>query len=196
MDNFDDISEKYRNEIINLYKNQDNGDIPNLADENVSEQDIADESTVKTEDFPVMPPAVAENAIYDRNNESAGMGKGFLKIKVTTGNAYPLENALVIVTRFVNENEEIVNILQTDESGETPVIELDAPLKNGKEISDKNPYLYYNIMTSADGYYQVQNRNVALFSGITSIQPVNLVPLPAYTDENNVQIFYEQEPNL
>lgn len=196
MDSFDDISEKYRNEIINLYKNQES-DTADMKEENTAEQEEKiDEGDNVPENYPVMPPAVSENALYDRASEQAGMGKGFLKVSVTTGNAYPLENVLVIVTRFINGNEEIVNILQTNESGETPVIELDAPLKNGREVSDKNPYTFYNILTSAEGYYQVQNRNVALFSGITSIQPVNLIPLPAYTDDKKVQIFYEQEPNL
>ena len=203
MDNFDDIAEKYRNEIINLYNNQDDKTIEANSDKQSSEKNSADtETDIQNEEYqennnyPIMPPAVSESALYNAESEKAGMGKGFLKITVTAGGAYPVENAIVIITRFTDGSEQVVNILQTNESGETPVIELDAPLANGTKVSDKNPYMYYNTLVSADGYYDVQNRNIALFSGITSIQPVNLIPLPAYTDERRTMTFYEQEPNL
>lgn len=204
LNKFDDMAGKYKDEIIKLYQNQNNDDLQESEDEIMklyqNNDDLPEpeyEPPVDNQEesiLPVMPPAIAEQSnIYEKNN----MGTGFLKVEVSSGNnAYPVENALVIITKNENGREDIMYILETDINGTTSLSELSAPLENGTEISDRTPYSYYNIIVYKPGYYEVQNKNAAVFSGITSIQPVKLIPLPAYTEENRVTTFYEQEPDL
>lgn len=202
LNNFNDESKKYKDEIIKLYKNQ-NSDydmesymsmFPEPSDE---EPENNPEETAENSFPQVMPPAVAQQSqVYDENPEN-NMGTGFLRVEVTSADrAYPAENALVIITEIKNGRESILYILETDKNGAAPIAELSAPVFSGSEISDKKPFSYYNVMVYAKGFYEVQNKNIAIFNGITSILPVNLIPVPAYTEEKRTVSFYGQETDL
>jgi len=198
MDNLDDITKKYKDEIVNLYKNQENEYVPDFSDdETISENDEPSENGEKIPDDMIMPPAVTEPLKVYNSEDEEYKGSGYLIVEVKSGSgAYPVENALVIVTRNINGEDKILSIMRTNQNGKTEIMELPAPANNGTKISDKNPYAFYNVIVYMESYYEVQNRNVSVFSGITSLLPVNLIPLPAYTHENQVMTFYEQEPDL
>lgn len=198
MDNLDDITKKYKDEIVNLYKNQENEYVPDFSDdETISENDEPSENGEKIPDDMIMPPAVTEPLKVYNSEDEEYKGSGYLIVEVKSGSgAYPVENALVIVTRNINGEDKILSIMRTNQNGKTEIMELPAPANNGTKISDKNPYAFYNVIVYMESYYEVQNRNVSVFSGITSLLPVNLIPLPAYTHENKVMTFYEQEPDL
>lgn len=201
MDNLDDITKKYRDEIVNLYKNQDSEYVPDFINEETSDNNNAEmknsDDMQNTNENIVMSPAISEPlTVYDKNQEQY-KSSGYLIVEVTAGsNAFPIENALVIITRMVNGEEKILSILRTNQSGRTDILELPAPVENGTEISSVRPYANYNVITYVDSYFEVQNKNISIFSGITSLLPVNLIPLPAHTDTNQVMTFYEQEPDL
>lgn len=198
MDNLDDMTKKYKDEIVNLYKNQDNEYVPDFPDdESVAEDNEQSENGEKVSDDMIMPPAVTEPLKVYNSEDEEYKGSGYLIVEVKSGSgAYPVENALVIVTRNINGEDKILSIMRTNQNGKTEIMELPAPANNGTKISDKNPYAFYNVIVYMESYYEVQNRNVSVFSGITSLLPVNLIPLPAYTHENKVMTFYEQEPDL
>ncbi|HCR74419.1 MAG TPA: hypothetical protein DIW26_08695 [Ruminococcus sp.] len=206
LNNFDDASKKYKDEIIKLYKNQ-NSDydmesymsmFPEAVPEPSAEELENNSEEIAETSFPqVMPPAVAEQSpVYNENLEN-NMGTGFLRVEATSADrAYPAENALVIITEIKNGRENILYIFETDKNGSSPIAELPAPVFSGGEISDKKPFSYYNVLVYAKGFYEVQNKNVAVFNGITSILPVNLIPVPAYTEEKRTVSFYGQETDL
>lgn len=198
MDNLDDMTKKYKDEIVNLYKNQDNEYVPDFPDdETIAEDSEPSENGEKVPDDMIMPPAVTEPLKVYNSEDEEYKGSGYLIVEVKSGSgAYPVENALVIVTRNINGEDKILSIMRTNQNGKTEIMELPAPANNGTKISDKNPYAFYNVIVYMESYYEVQNRNVSVFSGITSLLPVNLIPLPAYTHENKVMTFYEQEPDL
>ncbi len=197
MDNLDDITKKYRDEIVSLYKGQDSEYIPDFVNEETSDNNSEEVKNSDNKSNNVMAPAVSEPLTVYNKNQEKDKGSGYLIVEVTAGNnAFPIENALVIITRMINGEEKILSILTTNQSGRTNITELPAPLENGTEISDTRPYAYYNVITYVNSYYEVQNKNISIFSGITSLLPVNLIPLPAYTDNNKVMTFYEQEPDL
>lgn len=129
----------------------------------------------------------------DQSSPSANTQTGYLKVMVNVGDkAMPIEGASVLVT----ENDGGKQILQyfgfTNESGETPVIPLPAPpVENSEAPKGKNVYAVYDIRTDAPGYRTVINRGVPIFEGITSIQNVQLNPLPGGTIE-----YMENEPDL
>ncbi len=121
---------------------------------------------------------------------------GGLQIAVTSLKGfYPVENASVKV--FINEGEaqEVLAEDLTDKSGKTKVFSLSAP-----EISvslDKNstklPYSLYNVSVYADGYIGQILMNIPVFTGVTSLQRVDL--FTASSAEQKVEITDEM-PNF
>lgn len=108
--------------------------------------------------------------------------KGYLKISVTeVGGTIPIKGALVVITEYGDDDGESVNVLYsltTDESGYTPTLALDAPVKSESMMPGAyQPYALYNINVVFDRYYPVESVGVPVFAGVTSIQPINLLPL-------------------
>lgn len=108
--------------------------------------------------------------------------KGYLKISVTeAGGTIPIKGALVVITEYGDDDGESVNVLYsltTDESGYTPTLALDAPVKSESMMPGAyQPYALYNINVVFDRYYPVESVGVPVFAGVTSIQPINLLPL-------------------
>ena len=111
---------------------------------------------------------------------------GFLEVAVKTANgALPVAGARVNVYEYSPEETAskgaLLYSLLTDEDGQTPRLALDA---KSKELSmtpgNKNPFTVYNIGVEREGFYSNQYINVPIFQGITSIQPVELIPLMEY----------------
>ena len=117
---------------------------------------------------------------------------GFLEVVVRTVNgALPLEGALVSIYEYTQKDESaqrgaLLYSLETDENGRTPKIAL--PTKDKKlsqSYGNENPYATYNISVAKDGYYNSSYVNTPVFQGITSIQPVSLIPLSEYASPND-----------
>lgn len=118
---------------------------------------------------------------------------GFLRFSVgTASNTIPLKDAAVYVyTDPVNGDEgRLLYTLRTNEDGLTETITLPTPpLSESFSPEYPRPYSTYNVFASMDGYYPTEGRTVPLFPGITSIQPINLIPVsempgaPAPIDE-------------
>ena len=103
---------------------------------------------------------------------------GFIRITVrTAGGAVPVERAVVTVK---DGNENLLAVFFTDESGNTPTLKVAAPPKANSETPNSGgaPFFVYNIDTDKAGYGSVRNINVPVFSGVTSVQPVELTPSP------------------
>ena len=123
----------------------------------------------------------------------------FLVVQVSTADeAMPVSEAYVTVTRERNEEEILVRFALTDQSGKTPVMALPAlPAELSEESGNPHPYVSYNIRTDHQGYYSVKNIHVPVFGGITSIQPVEMVPVPEKEDDNKEMLVLEsQAPGL
>ena len=111
------------------------------------------------------------------NNENIG----YLLIKVSTARgAIPLENATVSVRGTPAEHSGILYSIETDSSGLTPRLALPAPPKNlSQEPSNViPPYSLWNIDVYLEGFSTAHYTNVPVYSGITSIQNADLIPLP------------------
>ncbi len=102
---------------------------------------------------------------------------GFIKVRVTTaGGALPVERAVVTVK---DQNEQILAVYFTDSAGLTPTLKVLAPPIELSEApgSATPPYYSYNIDTDKAGFVSVRNIGAPVYPGITSIQPVELIPL-------------------
>ena len=125
---------------------------------------------------------------------------GTLLVRVSTaGIALPVEGADVRIDGGEEGNHEIHYLLTTDRSGLPERILLPAPpAAISLTPSGQKAFADYNIRVFKDGFYPVLLRNVPIFSGVTAIQAVELIPWPSYNKDEypplSVLDFTESEP--
>lgn len=130
-------------------------------------------------------------------------GVGYLIVNVSTARgAIPLDGASVTVMYDEENNTSVFTVLTTDMSGKTPKIELPAPPRALSETpGNTRPYATYALQIDKDGYYRITNTGVPIFSGITSIQPVEMIPLAEYNPDTTyprygLDVTEDTDPNL
>ena len=76
------------------------------------------------------------------------------KLKIVIKNLqdwYPIENASVKIS-FTGEPEKVIEELSTDNAGNLPILELDAPpLEYSMQPMEQQPYSEYTIQVKAEG---------------------------------------------
>lgn len=136
-------------------------------------------------------PAAAEVMPSESNYSD---GEGGLAVNVTTlRSLYPVKGATVTVFTGSNDNRTIIVTDITDESGKTGVFKLETPPKQASQTADSGqiPYTNYNISITADGYIDNIRMNVPVFSGVVSVQAVDLTPIAAAGKNTAPQMFDE-----
>lgn len=129
----------------------------------------------------------------------------FLKVNPRTGslrfrtytarNALPVEGARIVVSKMIGNSRHTFYDIITDNSGQTPVLEMPAP---SAELSQKprvsvQPYSLYDAEITAKGFIPVSIRSLPVFEGILSVQRVALVPSAGTNERENIT---ESEPDL
>lgn len=202
MNSNEDI-QKYINEMMQLYKKsenaqsnavQDSAQTPKIS-ENIQENTEAESKSILPIEYEV-PISDEEESEPVPLFENSYSDTGFLQVNVTTGEkTIPLENAVVVITTKTPIGQTAVSITPTDANGKTPIITLPAPDSNA--TGDANtPFATYSAEIFLKGYHTVINENVPIFSGTTSILPVNMVPLPTNAKISRDIIFYSDEPKF
>ena len=114
---------------------------------------------------------------------------GILTVRTTTASgAYPVKDVSIHVSGTSETNEKTKISLLTDESGNTQPILLPAPpiaLSLSPNAANE-PYSKYDVEVFKEGYYRKKLFDVAVFPGITSILPVNMIPSTPYNTEQNI----------
>ena len=107
-------------------------------------------------------------------------GTGYLVIRASTAsNALPVEGATVTVRGNQPNFSAVIVKMETGRDGLTPKISLSAPPReNSTSPGIENPFATYNVDVDLKGYFPTSAQQVPVFDGITSIQPINLIPLP------------------
>ncbi len=123
-------------------------------------------------------------------------GVGYIVVQVYTADgAIPLADAGVILTKDVEGGEELLRVLKTDRSGKTEAVSVPAPpAENSLTPDGENRFSKYNIRVDYPGYYTLENVNVPVFEGQTSIQPMFMMPLLESENRGKVVTFVEEEP--
>ena len=113
-------------------------------------------------------------------NNSPTENIGYLVVRVSTARgAIPLENATVSVRGSDAASSGIFYSLESDQSGLTPKLPLPAPPRSiSQSPSNEISFSLWNIDVFSDGFITAHYTNVPVYSGITSIQSAELVPLP------------------
>ncbi|MBQ2686708.1 MAG: hypothetical protein IJF55_03125 [Clostridia bacterium] len=89
--------------------------------------------------------------------------------------AIPLEGVAV---DFYKDGIRVASSV-TSENGFSEKISVDTPPReNSLTPSVPLPYALIDIRASKEGYYSAIYKNAAIFSGVTSVQPIDMIPLP------------------
>ena len=110
---------------------------------------------------------------------------GTLSVRVFTSQAQiPLEGATVVVATAGEEGKyKLLSIQNTDSSGKTRTITIDAPAL-GESTSPGGlpgpgvPFAQCNVWAEQPGYAMLQVENVQIFPGVETVQNMELIPLP------------------
>ncbi len=115
------------------------------------------------------------------NSDQEARETGYLRVQVrTAGDALPVPGArITVIAADPPTPGQTVAVLFTDESGNTPLLPLPAPPASTTQAPGGGiPSLRYHVITDNTGYYSVQNLFLPIYSGVTAIQNVRLVPYP------------------
>ena len=134
--------------------------------------------------------------------DDLSISQGLVIVDVSYGlGAYPVEGALVTVLSKGDEGIDIVSVSLTDADGkskptiiETPDVSLSLS-PNPKAL----PYTKVTIEVEKEGFFKAQFIDAPVFSGVVSVQSVNLIPVPSYYENDfyNDTVYKESEaPNL
>lgn len=104
---------------------------------------------------------------------------GYLIVQTLSGGkGIPVAGASVVISNQIGENQ-TEQILETNSNGQTMPVELYAPSRNNSlKPNQKNNYSIYRVRTDMEGFYPVENFNVPIFGGQTTVQQVLLIPVP------------------
>ncbi len=118
---------------------------------------------------------------------------GSLKVQVFMANrVYPVSSAHVVITG--KDNKKVYFDGYTDTNGVVGKLFLPAPKKSlSQSPQEKPPYSQYDITVSHPKFQTRKYLGVPVFSGVESIQNINLLPLG--TDETDNTDVTESEPN-
>ena len=162
----------YANELLNMYRSSGATELSSL---------------------PVAAPAIEPQPQLQNNNAPQFEdGTGGLQVNVTTlRRLYPVKNALVTVFTGDRNNMTVIETDTTDESGKSGVFKLKAPEKSESQQPETDgnlPYATYNVSVRSDGYVEQIAMNVPVFSGVISVQGIDLLPVTAAGGHTGPQI--------
>lgn len=104
---------------------------------------------------------------------------GTLRIRAyTAGGALPVKGATVRITGAGEDNSLVTYSLVTDRDGQTEVVALPAPSVDYSLSPDpaELPYSVYDIVITAPGYLTKRINGLTVFSGVNSVQLINMIP--------------------
>ena len=96
----------------------------------------------------------------------------------TAGGGLPVSGARVLIVGGEELNKDIKYELLTDRDGVTDTLSLPTP-KKGLSLSpdpSETPYALYDIEITKEGYFTRSIRGVSVFSGVNSLQLINMIP--------------------
>lgn len=174
---------------------------PDADDDTAWSGFLEEEPNDLDERFPDPDLSVLEDELPTKNpdlEKELGTSIGFILVNVRTGNeAFAIEGAVVLVSAIVNGSRLLIASGIADNSGTTPLFEVPVPdaIYSQQPYSETRPYSLYDISVTAKGFFNARSVDVPVFSGITSIQDFNMIPVPLLMKETDETLtIYNQEP--
>lgn len=121
---------------------------------------------------------------------------GYIQANAYTSRArIPVEDVAVSV---VDDQGRLLGLRTTDSSGLTTPIRLEVPdLRESQSPGNSKPFVTVNLYARAENYEQVLARGIQVFADTTTVQELQLIPLPELPGSwNQVEIFDTPPQNL
>ena len=117
--------------------------------------------------------------------------QGRLKIQVTSSiGSVPIPDASIEIS-YTGDPDSVLETVNTDENGQTPVIDLPAPpVEYSMSPGENQPYSEYNLRIRSKDYESVTISGAQILSGVQGLQSVSLIPegTSISTEENPIVI--------
>ena len=117
--------------------------------------------------------------------------QGRLKIQVTSSiGAVPIPDASIEIS-YTGDPDSVLETVNTDENGQTSVIDLPAPpVEYSMSPGENQPYSEYNLRIRSKDYESVTISGAQILSGVQGLQSVSLIPeeTSISTEENPIVI--------
>ena len=113
---------------------------------------------------------------------------GILLVRTTTASgAYPVSGVNVSISGSSDIGHDIRISVLSDESGVTQPILLPTPPRSLSLSPDSSEEAFsrYDVEIYKEGYYRKKLYDVAVFSGITSVLPINMIPSTPHNTQQN-----------
>ena len=114
-----------------------------------------------------------------QQNKDQAVDRGRLQISVTSEiTAYPIENATISIS-YTGVPNSILEQLQTNQVGQTEVVELDTPPLEYSldQTIEEQPYSEYTLQVNAPGFEPISIAGAEILADVTALQDVRLHPL-------------------
>lgn len=146
---------------------------------------------------PPRPPQPPTPPPVDPTPDVDSFGKLVVRVFKANG-ALPVPDAKVTISREEKGTAPtLVTTTTTDRSGFTPAITLPTvSAALSLEPGYDQPYATYLVQVQVPGYFTVDDLMVPVYSGITSVQPAEMVPLPENYQGSTSIVLPEREPDL
>ena len=110
-------------------------------------------------------------------------GKLIINTYAASG-AIPVPNSTVRIRGSDENNRFIEYSVLTDENGITPAVNLPTPDVSYSLTQNpgESPFSNYDVEVIKEGYYTKKLYTIPIFSGITSILPVTMLPFIPYSE--------------
>ncbi len=202
--------EKYKDELLK-YARENGGYV---SDEVINNMPVSTDSMPAVNDIPQLrePEEITELVGTNPDNYNAGRdeptyrnleefkaentGEGTMKIQAYSGRgSFPVVNARVVISKDFTEGTHVFYDEMTDVSGIVEPVRLSTPPSENATRTNEVPVLStYTIKVTHPYYITTVYKNVPVFDGIMSIQPVNMIPKTGTPTDDNEIVFEEQEP--
>ena len=114
-----------------------------------------------------------------QRNKDQAVDRGRLQINVTSEiTAYPIENATISIS-YTGVPNSILEQLQTNQVGQTEIVELDTPPLEYSldQTIEEQPYSEYTLQANAPGFEPISIAGAEILADVTALQDVRLHPL-------------------
>lgn len=119
---------------------------------------------------------MANKGLHVQQTENVDRGRLQVNVTSTLG-LQPVVNARVGIA-YTGESQRLLEELQTDSSGQTEAVTLDAPpVEYSQEPDQPQPFSEYTVTVQAEGYRSVEVSAIDVFANVTALQEIRMEPL-------------------
>lgn len=119
---------------------------------------------------------------------------GYIQLRAYTSSAqFPLEDVAITITA---PDGTAIAMRLTDRNGRIAPVEVPVPDRSESLRPDppEKPFTAVNLYARKNGYEQFESENLQVFSGTTTFQDLEMIPLAEFPEAWNQTVLYDTPP--